>query len=266
MQDVLSCRFNNLDIGTIKQYHMHSSVSTYGFGLCSIDATATENTTLMSNWVFNVTEESLNNLRRCTEDINPECRQTNYLVVKVIRLTMQELGQLMDLDPDFKVLYLVRDPRGTVRSQNQLGEFDWTILNNYTKSFCERVRSDIHVSKTVFHKFPHRVMQVRYEDIIENPIARTQQLYGFINLEFTPPVKEYIWNITFAGNQDDCNICTTRKNATETAYAWRKVLSFDEVNLIQSHCSDVMKHFGYRPFDQKELSDFKISSYYQVKR
>ncbi|XP_059177513.1 carbohydrate sulfotransferase 3-like isoform X2 [Physella acuta] len=255
MQDVLNCRLENLDIGTLKQYHMFSSVSTFGYALCAYNASKPT-----KSMIYDLTKQEFEKLRECLGGIRTECHQTNYLVVKVIRLTMLELGQLMDLDPDFKVLYLVRDPRGTVKSQYQVGMFNWTTLMNYSKGFCQKVADDIRVYHELYTKYPGRMLNVRYEDIVEQPLQKTKELYSFLQLKFTPYIQEYIWNITYAGNQDDCNICTTRKNAKETAYAWRKRLSYAAVNAIQSQCSDVMQHFGYRPLKPQELLDFDISS------
>ncbi|XP_055860558.1 carbohydrate sulfotransferase 3-like isoform X2 [Biomphalaria glabrata] len=245
LESVLNCSLMELDVGTLTQYHMFNSLSTRAFGLCANH------------------QKDMEILGRCVRVLQNDCRKSKVVVIKVIRSSMLEMYRLMTREPRLKVLHLLRDPRGTMKSQYLVGAFNWTHLPKTSLGHCQRVSRDLEMSQFVSEEFPGRIFILRYEDLVERPIRVTKQLYSFVNLTLTLEIQNYIWNITYGGNPDGCNICTVRENATETAYSWRKKMSFASIWMIQSQCWSVMNILKYRTFDSNaERMDGTLSAKY----
>ncbi|RUS77889.1 hypothetical protein EGW08_014363, partial [Elysia chlorotica] len=135
---------------------------------------------------------------------------------------------------------------------------------------CSRIENDLQMASVLRRRFPGRIMTVRYEDIVASPIEAARQMYAFLGITFSAEVQSYVWNSTYGGLPDDCNICTTRANATATAYKWRtEVARFPQILLAQAQCASVMNALGYRMLPTAEnISDQKVSStleYYGMK-
>ncbi|CAL1538410.1 unnamed protein product [Lymnaea stagnalis] len=173
---------------------------------------------------------------------------------------MAQAWTLMAADGKVKVLHLIRDPRGVINSRKLFG-IRYSFDPAYIQSVCLRVLEDINTSLTLSKMFPGRILTVRYEDIVSEPITATQQMYELVGLRVSPRVKKLIWDMTSAGFPDDCNVCPVRSNATETARNWRRKLDFPTVAAIQGECQTLLVRMGYRIFrSEDELRDFDVSS------
>ena len=56
------------------------------------------------------------NLSKCVPLLVASCQRSSVVTVKVIRLHMSLLEELMTADPGLRVIHLVRDPRGIMES------------------------------------------------------------------------------------------------------------------------------------------------------
>ena len=101
-------------------------------------------------------------------------------------------------------------------------------------------------------------MTVMYEDIAMNPIGSSKVLFEFIGAEFTPDAEQYIYNITMAGHQDNCVICTTRKNSTEHVDTWKQKMPFEFKVHVQDSCDFVLRYFNYTVYSTDELKSMSL--------
>lgn len=193
--------------------------------------------------------------------VRDPCENSTVIAIKVIRLRMVQLEQILIRDPDVKVIHLLRDPRGSLKSQSEMGQFEWEKLDTTVDYHCRRIAEDLTLAKGLNRRFPKRILTVRYEEIAEYPQEAAEYMYNFIGLKLTDNIRKYIWKITSAGNKPNCNICTTRSNSKETAYKWRDKISYDDAQLIQDTCSKMFDIAGYRPFHNKnDLVNRNITS------
>ena len=58
----------------------------------------------------------LDNVTRCVQPLIEKCRQSGIVAVKVIRLHMSYVDQLLSGAPDLRLIHLVRDPRALVEA------------------------------------------------------------------------------------------------------------------------------------------------------
>ncbi|CAL1538408.1 unnamed protein product [Lymnaea stagnalis] len=250
MRNFLNCDFESLDEGSLSQPHLIRSPTTFNYSSC-----------LKMPWIQNDTyqDEMIKSIPGCISDLKESCRPAKVTVLKVIEAQMSQAKSLMRSDPKVKVIHLIRDPRGVLSSRRYFRKFNDEDPESFSRDICNSVLEDIGISRSLSQTFPGRVLTVRYEDIAKEPIRVTKQLYRFVGLEMTPSLEKRIWEMTYAGLPDDCNICPVRSNSTETANGWRKGLSFRTVAKIQEECKTLFAVMGYRSFTtEDELKSLHI--------
>ncbi|GFO37284.1 carbohydrate sulfotransferase 1-like [Plakobranchus ocellatus] len=175
---------------------------------------------------------------------------------------MQEMDSLLNSDPSVKVIHLLRDPRACLRSRNLVGTFKLSHVQEAAAALCNRTWENLQMLNVLHFYFPDRILNVRYEDLVASPIEASRQIYNFVGLTFTPDVERFVWTSMYGGLPDDCNICSTRSNATTTAYKWRsEIKKFPQILLAQKKCAAVMNTLGYRSFNTSlEMLSKDVSS------
>ena len=146
-----------------------------------------------------------------------------------------------------KIIHLVRDPRATLSSQNLVGECipQHGGYIGCTDKYCSRLEIDIKETEVLAETYPDRVRTLLYEDMASSPIATTRKLYNFIGTTITLKVEEYVFNITLAGNADNCDICSVRSNSSAHINAWQSKIKQDFLDIIEKRCSHILRHFNY---------------------
>ena len=147
-----------------------------------------------------------------------------------------------------KIIHLVRDPRATLTSQDFLGECSLKKGGHVgcTDKYCSRLENDLKESEVLTKTYPDRVHTLLYEDMASSPIETTRKLYNFIGTTSTSKVEDYVFNITLAGNPDNCVICTTRSNSSAHIDAWKNKIKQDFLDIIEKRCSHILRHLNYK--------------------
>lgn len=206
--------------------------------------------------------------------------------VKLIRAKLEDIKELLEEDPNIKILQLVRDPRGVANSIRMSaiplenlthfkrylkGEMDarpvirsfsslqmieainssvyWPTINK----ICLRWRDDLRLATARPEWLRDRYKLVRYEDFATDPIRMTNEIYSFIGEQVPIAVMEWLednTNVTLQQSLEslDEGNMEVRKNSKATAFMWRKYLSRKECYQVQIICADVMKILGYHMF------------------
>ncbi|KAK7089270.1 hypothetical protein V1264_024795 [Littorina saxatilis] len=243
----LDCDFGSLDPSTLIQYHLKNSLTTSAYHQCM-----TQNSGIVGSI-------------RCLPKMVTPCRKANVTVVKTIRFSMAQAARLVQLDPTVKVVHLIRDPRGTLRSQSRVGEFKPKDIVAASKKLCDRVLNDLKEGEKLKTLHKGRVLTVRYEDIATEPLKFAQKLLHFAGLNMDKTLRQYVWNITSAGLPDNCVICTTRNDSKKTALNWRTKMDFQTTKIVDSSCQEVYRRMGYLPLAKREeLLNLTIPSFVDV--
>ena len=84
----------------------------------------------------------------CIPFLNRTCSSANVNVVKTVRLSMKQAEALLQEDPEVKVIHLVRDPRGVLRSRQvtRVG----LSYHETAEQLCAKVVQDIKVRSISF--------------------------------------------------------------------------------------------------------------------
>lgn len=186
-------------------------------------------------------------LQICARELKKVCEKSQIIVLKTIRVKLRDVKALLSSLTNLKIIRLVRDPRAALFSQLHYGMCSKMNggLRGCTNFLCEWQEIDILEEKLISAECPDRLMVVEYENIARHPIQTSVELYDFIDADFTEEIKNYIYNITMAGESNNCGICTTRSNSSEHIDSWKKEMTPKFIHLVNTRCSIVMNHYSY---------------------
>ncbi|CAK8671748.1 unnamed protein product [Clavelina lepadiformis] len=191
------------------------------------------------------------------------CREKKMTVVKTIRLCdIMNLRPLLgDPELDFKIIHLIRDPRGIESSRSKIHQ-EWKFESD-AESSCRRLlhNGQLGLANTKESKWLRdKYLRVRYEDLSLHPLEEAERIYKFANLEFLPEMKNWIAQNTHGlSSKKKFNPYSTKRDSASTMEAWRKHLKFPVVRTVQNVCKNMMDFFGYKTVDSlKELLNFDL--------
>ena len=101
----------------------------------------------------------------------------------------------------------------------------------------------------------------RYEDLSLDPFRVVKNVYDFVGLELTSEINDWLERNTHLSESTTRrqNPFSTKRNSTSAMQAWRKHLSFVQVQNIQNMCKETMEHFGYQTISSEmELNDTNV--------
>ncbi|MBN3312240.1 CHST3 sulfotransferase, partial [Atractosteus spatula] len=204
------------------------------------------------------------------------CRQKQHVAIKTVRVRQLELLRPLLEDPrlDVKVIQLVRDPRAVLASRMVAFSYryrNWKkwatdtevpIDENEVKKLkvnCENIRMSAEVGLGQPSWLRNRYMLVRYEDIARYPVEKATEMYRFVDIPFTPQVKEWILRNTQT-SKDTSGVYSTQKNSSEQVEKWRFSIPFHFAQVVQNACEPAMNLFGYKlAHDKQMLTDRSVS-------
>ena len=147
---------------------------------------------------------------------------------------------------------MVRDPRGVTASL-QAQQEEWGERTGQT--YCQQVLADMAVGE---HLGSDRYIRVRYEDLVEDPVAVLQRIGTFTGVPLTQEAREAVAermggkgrrrprteNSLAATNSTD--YYSTVRPAGHRHDAWRNKLSHHQLERLQCGvCEQLMEKLGY---------------------
>ncbi|CAI5767835.1 carbohydrate sulfotransferase 6-like [Podarcis lilfordi] len=208
------------------------------------------------------------------EKISEACATYSHVVVKAVRFFQMEALYPLLTDPSLhlRVIHLVRDPRAVYASRQAVSLHpDDLVIGNAvngtpsTLGVMHRVcRAQAEMYLTALHHMPPalrgRYLLTRYEDLVRDPLEHLAKWYQFTGLTSSHRLESWVYNITHWSTADSdqkpgissVDPLEIQKNAKVASQAWRKHLSFQEVQDVQSICKEAMEVFGYKPAASEE--------------
>ncbi|XP_060069983.1 carbohydrate sulfotransferase 1-like [Ylistrum balloti] len=173
--------------------------------------------------------------------------------LKTIRLSMDIVEKLMERLTNLKVIHLLRDPRGMIRSRQKGGFVNKSMnLTTVAGSVCHRFEQDIEIATELRRKYPGRLKTYLYEQIAEHPKLASESLFKFLGLTAPSNFYEWLHNHTAAGNTSSF-YGTSRPNSTVTANAWRRTLPYSDVIKIDKECLNYYKYTGILSAESEKM-------------
>jgi hypothetical protein len=184
----------------------------------------------------------------CRDKLTSQCQGSKFTSMKVIRLSMEVIASLLEKDPQVKVIYLMRDPRGIVSSRHQthlLAHHSKRSMVTEAQLLCHRMQSDLALLATLKGAYPQNILEVRYEDMAKSPLPFGEQVSQFaFNEPLAENIRKFLHQHTHA-EKKNYDFGTMRTNATETADRWRQLINGTELHDMTTWCKKVLTHMGY---------------------
>ncbi|KAL5013650.1 hypothetical protein ScPMuIL_007920 [Solemya velum] len=194
----------------------------------------------------------------CLQILKTDCLDSKYIVIKTIRLPIDGMEELLEKNPNMKIIHLLRDPRATIRSEISYGVGKWNDISNVSMNWCQRVIKDIETFEIFKKKFPNRLFRIRYEDLSRYPINISRLMYNFAGIQYTDEVRQYVYSRMIQPN--DPSVPGWKGTSTDRMEKWRKIIAWWAVKTIDTNCQKVYDKVGYRRARDKEtLEDLTIS-------
>ncbi|GIY99450.1 hypothetical protein CEXT_799341 [Caerostris extrusa] len=212
-------------------------------------------------------KRSLNYWKECSKKnacfngsyIDNYCRKHGTIVVKTIRLKLTDAAELFLTHPhlNLKIIYLARDPRGSINSRTKFPVSQWCKRDPMCINpdhFCSALSDDLKVVCSLSRERPEDFMVIRYEDLSLDPFSTTNRLVQFLGLQSIPPETQMFLNshTSVIGNVRDKYRTqgvdypySTFRNSSITATSWRLQMSFKRVTLLQTWCETALSGLGY---------------------
>ncbi|XP_059154777.1 carbohydrate sulfotransferase 3-like [Physella acuta] len=241
LEQLLTCDYDRLPEEATQNHHMswYSTVDMYKCLKTNTDEAGKE---------------------KCLSEGEASCLGKKIQFIKVIRLSVQSVGDLMKKYPCMKLIYLVRDPRGSYLSKQRAFNIISSNTTYEAERYCRRVSEDIEAAMQLKTTYPSRLYLTRYENLAEQPSSAYQKLYSFLGLNFTKQIQEFVYNHTQAGKMDTNIYSTSKGNSSEVSYAWRQKIKFEDASIFDTQCREVYYRLGYLPVNrEKDLRQLKKS-------
>ena len=153
-----------------------------------------------------------------------------------------ELEILVQIFPSCRLIHMVRDGRDVALS---LGGISWGSRH------IPRVAEDWRWKTVVAHKIGtvlgERFLEVRFEDIVENPERELRRICGFLGEPFDPAVLDYADNAEAEMPADSMqwHRTSTSPPDPEKVYEWKRRMPVADRILFEAVAGDALDLFGY---------------------
>jgi len=147
------------------------------------------------------------------------------------------LDTILEMYPNAQIIHLIRDGRDCALSMLER-KWDLQIFNTYHAAYTwDRY---VTAGKVFGAKHPASYYEIRYEDILDQPVASIQKLCYFLNIEFN----ESVINFKKSGNSGKTALLTKplQKNNQEK---WKNKMTHKQLSIFESLAGNTLKDCGY---------------------
>ena len=192
------------------------------------------------------------------------CRGARVKVVKVIRSRLGWLTALLNSKSNVKIIYLTRDPRGSLESISRMG---W---DSHPSRHCSALIADLNAYHTLHASHPKRIIHLSLEEFSLKPFETTQRIFNFLHgssvLDDT--IQRFLSEHTNASRvwSNDGNMDTHRSSAQELE-SWRKSITSRQLRAVEQEqaCQAAITRLGHTLFTTlKNARNFSISLHSKV--
>jgi len=186
-------------------------------------------------------------IKQCLPLLTERCQRSRVVAIKVIRLDMSLVEEMLKEDPVLRVLYLVRDPRGIMESWKKVTVPKQTDMDMRLNAMlvCKRMLKDRITHQKLHPMLSKRIYILRYEDLVTETDLALDQVYKKLLQISTPMAVRQALNNQLGAKSDNGVMGTRRKNGTQTAYRWKHTITHQYHSYINETCRQVLLLFNY---------------------
>ncbi|XP_064111789.1 carbohydrate sulfotransferase 1-like [Macrobrachium nipponense] len=214
------------------------------------------------------------------DEVRSVCLQEPLRIIKTIRTRLQWTKELLeDESLDMKVIHLVRDPRGSLTSMDEL---EWNVT---TQDICHRIEDDLQQRAEMERLYPDRYHFIKYEDFCLDSFEKTQELFRFLKGKGTKPAQgtktrgkndlpspkpatatrdsypdipssvfEYLKSHIHVDFFSRRSPWATKRDTSSHYQKWRYRITRRELSEVEFYCRDVIETLGHRLFQSQGVA------------
>ena len=183
------------------------------------------------------------------EFVRKICSHFPIHLIKVVRLRVKEIEKFLTNQSisknNWKIVYLVRDPRGVMASRANLTwchERAQVCLN--PKQHCSEVLDDLTRIERLENSNPGLFSVIKFEDFTANIQLETKKLFQFLDIPITRLVRTFLSTHTNSDREND-DPSATYRHTKDVGSRWRSQLSHDVASNVTDLCQPLLKRLKY---------------------
>lgn len=149
---------------------------------------------LQDDWIFRVaglpvpesTDGAEAFAEMCAEDATRSGKRIHVLMLH------RRLDRLLDIHPNVRIIHMLRDPRDVARSSIGMG---WA--GNTWYGVDHWVKTEADWADQTHRMAADQVLDLQYENLLEDPEGRLRALCTFLDLDYTPQMLAYSKDSTY---------------------------------------------------------------------
>ena len=196
----------------------------------------------------------------CALQMDKLCMKNKIRVVKVIRATMEEIGNILHRNENcvsqIKIVHLLRDPRGRLNSLHDCCGFNYSKTNKIS-SMCHRQMKDVVIANKLKKSYPGTFLEVQYEQLASDIAKVSENIYNFL-FDSNVPIEVKTWMKSDRNNQSETTWSTNRKNSKVTSLAWIDKMSPEAKHVVNHQCRKLISHIEQHRHKSDEYKQFDI--------
>ncbi len=156
-----------------------------------------------------------------------------------------------EMFPDAKFIHMVRDPRAGVFSMEQVWFFPEDVIFNALSRHKHMTVGRATLENSVPKK---RILTLRYEDLVADPMANVRQICEFIGEKFEDQMMTYYKGAGKHMRSDAAagfNASATKPISASGQDKWKAGLSRSDIAAIELISEQEMEEFGYQPVSKR---------------
>ena len=179
------------------------------------------------------------------------CILSSMVVVKTIRYPLYLVHNLLKSDPDLKVIFSIRDPRGIIHSRRKLTQ-EYTPMEEWVNlgiSYCFKFKLDMMTLEVLQDNYPGQVMFMRYEDAAAAPMHNVRLMYDFVGYNIPKLMEKWVLEHTEMTGEQEAraaqDVYGTGRNSKKVMELWKSELPPDIIDGITNGCGNILQELGY---------------------
>ena len=180
---------------------------------------------------------------KCIPQMKRKCEKSRLNVIKTLRVDFDMIDTLLSqYQRKMHVIHLIRDPRAIVLSRNFKNGinkylFKSKSLREEAYMLCQQMVKDIKQRRILEKKYPNLITEIYYENLADDTLTKTRELYDFIDEPLQQDIKKWIQKSTSTRNDDRFSV--RRGNSSKIAHQWIKHLPEKDKLVIDQECAEL---------------------------
>ncbi len=169
-------------------------------------------------------------------------------------LYVRHIPLLLRMFPQAQFIHMIRDGRdATVSAQKKWGLATYWYQDNYylLKNWAANVRAGLETGQKLA---PTQYLEVRYEDLVQQPEATVRGVCAFLGETFYPEMLNQGELARKVGPGPDGHTEVMRPITTASVARWRKQMTPFDQKLAQHIAGDLLGQLGYETPPQEPLT------------